>query len=154
MGKLAAVCLFTLGCLLVAPYGAAQSLGNAGTVEGTVLDPSAAAVPKADVTIANPVTGYKQSTTSGPEGAFKLGNIPPNTYRLQVAAEGFGVFSQDLAIRNAVPMQVNPTLAVAAAATTVTVEAAATALERFEPRPVKAAIPHAAASGAWAVYQA
>ncbi len=127
--KLAAISVLILSCLAVAPLGDAQSLGNAGTIEGTILDPSGAAVPKADVTLSNPVTGYKQSTVAGPDGAFKLGNIPPNTYRLEVAAQGFSPYSQDLAVRNAVPVQVNPTLAIAGATTSVTVAAAATALE-------------------------
>ena len=45
----------------------AQSLGNAGTIEGRVVDPSGAAVAKAAVTIHNAVTGYNNflSTFSG-----------------------------------------------------------------------------------------
>src|SRR5512135_1305213 len=125
----AAILLLTLSWLIALPRGTAQSLGNAGTIAGTVLDPSGAAVPKADVTVSNPVTGYKQSAATGPDGSFKLGNIPPNTYRLQVAAEGFSPYSQELTIRNSVPVEVNPSLAIAGSSTTVTVSAAATALE-------------------------
>ncbi len=54
-----------------------QSLGNAGTIEGTVTDPSGAAIPKAQVTLRNAVSGYSQSTESGSDGSFRLSNIPP-----------------------------------------------------------------------------
>jgi len=106
-----------------------QSLGNAGTIEGTVIDPSGAVVAKAQVSVHNAVTGYKQSVESGTDGTFRLGNLPPNPYHLEVKAAGFGVFSQDVDIRNAIPVQVKATLALAGANTTVTVEGAAEALE-------------------------
>src|ERR1700732_907130 len=82
-----------------------QSLGNAGTVEGTVADPSGAVVAKAEVTLQNPVSGYMQSATTGADGAFRLVNIPPNVYHLEVKAPGFSTFAQDVTIRNSVPTQ-------------------------------------------------
>jgi hypothetical protein len=56
----------------------AQSLGNAGTITGTVLDPSGSAIPKATVTIHNTVSGYNQSAVSGTDGSFRLVNLPRN----------------------------------------------------------------------------
>jgi hypothetical protein len=92
--------------LMSAHVAHSQSLGNAGTIEGTVIDPSGAAIAKAAVTIRNPVTGYNQSTTTASDGKFRLTNIPPNPYHLEVTAPGFSPFTQDLDIRNAVPVQV------------------------------------------------
>jgi hypothetical protein len=106
-----------------------QSLGNAGTVEGTVVDPSGGAVAKAEVTLQNPVSGYNQMAVSGSDGMFRLSNIPPNPYHLEVKASGFAVFSQDVDIRNAIPIQVRAMLAVAAATTSLTVVGASEALE-------------------------
>ena len=88
-----------------------QSLGNAGTIEGTVADPSGAAVPKAAVTIHNAITGYRQSATAAADGSFRITNIPPNPYQLEVTAAGFSTFAQDVTIRNAVPVAVNAKLA-------------------------------------------
>src|SRR6266576_4721727 len=101
----------------------AQSLGNAGTVQGTVVDPSGAVISGAEVSIKNPISGYSQATRSGSDGSFRLTNIPPNPYHLEVVAPGFSPFAQDVTIRNAIPVQIKATLPVAGAKTTVTVEA-------------------------------
>ncbi len=110
-----------------------QSLGNAGTIEGAVVDPSGALVPQATVTLSNPVTGYKQSVPSDSNGAFRLLNIPPNTYRLEVKAEGFSVFSQEVVIRSSVPVQVKAILPLAAEVSSVNVEASGAAVVETDP---------------------
>ena len=107
----------------------AQSLGNAGTIEGSVVDPSGAVVPKAEVSLRNVVSGYSQSVSSGADGVFRLTNIPPNPYRLDVKAPGFSDYSQTVEIRNAIPVQLKATLALAGSSTTVVVEGAAETLE-------------------------
>jgi hypothetical protein len=102
----------------------AQSLGNAGTVEGTVMDPSGADVPKATVTLRNPVSGYEQTVVSNSDGKYRLVNIPPNPYHMEVKATGFATFSSDVAIRNSLPIQLPVKLALAGSETTVEVESA------------------------------
>jgi hypothetical protein len=89
----------------------AQSLGNAGTIEGTVVDPMGGVVVKAEVTLHHAVNGYTQTVQSGPDGAFRLTNIPPNTYHLEVTASGFAVFGQNVEVRNSVPIQIKAALA-------------------------------------------
>ena len=123
--------LMTAAWLVSPLFG--QSLGNAGTIEGTVLDQSGAAVPIAAVHLANPVTGYTQSAITNSEGSFRLVNIPPNQYHLEVTAKSFGAFSQDVTIRNSLPIQITATLAVAGATTTVTVEAAGSDVLELDP---------------------
>jgi hypothetical protein len=110
-----------------------QSLGNAGTIEGNVTDPSGASVPKAVVTIRNLVTGYSQSAVTDSSGAFRLTNIPPNPYHLEVTVPGFNTFAEDVAIRSAVPIQMKAKLAVAGTTTTMTVEAGGTDLVELDP---------------------
>ena len=125
MARLWSVLLFVWMLTLAAGMGTAQSLGNAGTVTGTVTDPSGAAVPKAAVEIHNPLTEYRQAANTGPDGKFRLLNVPPNTYHLDITANGFQQFTQDIRVRNAVPVDVSPVLALAGASTSVTVEAGA-----------------------------
>ena len=100
-----------------------QSLGNAGTLEGTVKDSSGAVVPAASVTIHNPVSNYKQSVVADKEGAFRLVNIPLNPYHLEVTAAGFDAYSKAVELRSTVPLHIDIVLAVAGAKTSVTVEA-------------------------------
>jgi len=102
---------------------AAQSIGNAGTINGVVADPSGAFVEQADITITNAISGYRQSVKSGTDGSFRLINIPPNEYHFEVQAPGFTTFTQDVNIRNSVPVQIKAALAIAGSATSVTVEA-------------------------------
>ena len=54
-------CLLNVMLALGPSFASGQSLGNAGTIEGTVVDPSGANIPGALVTALNPVTGYRQS---------------------------------------------------------------------------------------------
>src|SRR5215471_16622748 len=65
------------GALLLCSIPAfSQSLGNAGTIQGSVIDPSGAAVPNADISIHNAVSGFNQSVKSDAAGAFQFVNVP------------------------------------------------------------------------------
>ena len=129
MKRTLALCAIGLLCAVMTRPVFGQSLGNAGTIEGTVLDPSGAAVPKATVTIRNGVSGYNQSTATGSDGAFRLVNIPANPYQLAVTASGFAPFTQDVSVRAGLPVQVKANLAVAGSQTSVNVEAAGEIVE-------------------------
>ncbi|MBV9507727.1 MAG: TonB-dependent receptor [Acidobacteriia bacterium] len=110
-----------------------QSLGNAGTITGTVADASGGAVPKAAITLHNPLTNYTQRATSQPDGSFRLVNIPPNPYHMEVTAPGFAAFVQDVDIRSSLPVQVKATLAVAGSQQSITVEAAGADVLELDP---------------------
>jgi hypothetical protein len=111
----------------------AQSLGNAGTVKGMVVDPSGAVVGGAQVRITNPVTGYSQTAKSGSDGTFQLSNLPPNPYHLEITAEGFSVFTQDVTVRGALPVQVNAKLTVLGSSTTINVDATGSGVLEVDP---------------------
>ena len=111
----------------------AQSLGNAGTIQGTVKDPTGAVVPQATVRIHNPVSGYQQSVTTDASGNFRLTNVPPNPYHLGVSAPGFTTYNADVAVRNAVPITLDVSLAIAGKETVVNVEVGAADLVEVDP---------------------
>src|SRR6266478_5008867 len=81
-------------------------LGNSGSIDGVVKDPSGATVPNAKVEISNPVTGYHRETTTDSDGIFHFSNIPFNPYHLTVAAGGFASSAQDVDVRSVVPSNV------------------------------------------------
>ena len=118
MKRTLAVCAVGLLALAVGVH--AQS-GNSGTVHGSVLDSSGAAIKGAAVAIQNPVSHYSQNAATDDQGRFQFSNVPFNNYHLTVTAPSFQTGEQDLALRTSVPAEVTMTLQVAGAATSLTV---------------------------------
>ncbi len=114
------VVLVTQLALLVC-FANAQ-VGNSGSIEGVVKDPSGAVVPGATVQIGNPVSGYTRVTTTDANGSFRFTNVPFNPYHLTVSAEKFAGTSQDAEVRSGVPVHVEIALKIGSAATTVNVD--------------------------------
>ena len=80
---LLAVCLFVI--TVVAP---AQT--TTGSIVGIVTDPSGAAVPGANVTVANEGTGtVALRLTTDPSGNYVATTLPPGRYSVSVEAPGF-----------------------------------------------------------------
>ena len=113
---------FLLLQAVVLVFAASAQLGNSGSIEGVVKDPSGAAVVSASVEISNPVTGYSRTTTTSNDGTFKFANVPFNPYHLSVTAQGFAMYSQDVEVRSTVPARAEVSLKVGTAVTSVTVE--------------------------------
>ncbi|HUI53207.1 MAG TPA: TonB-dependent receptor, partial [Terriglobales bacterium] len=97
-------------------------VGNAGSIDGTVKDPSGAAVQGASVTIANPVSGLVRTIQSGDDGTFHFLNVPFNPYHMTVSAKGFANFAQDVEVRSAVPVTAAVVLTLGAATESVVVQ--------------------------------
>jgi hypothetical protein len=119
MKNLATILVVTCA-LAVSAY--AQSMGNAGTVEGTVTDPSGAAIPSASVSIINRITGYQQVTKTDNTGGFRLSNVPPNPYHLEVTVPNFNLYAQDVTVRSSAPISLKIPLTLAGSKAIVTVE--------------------------------
>ena len=126
--------IFVTSCYLLSfsPALSAQSL-SAGTVAGTITDPSGAIIAQAEVELRNPITGFRQTTRADSAGSFRLSNIPLNPYHLKVSASGFAVSEQDINVRTSVPTNLTIALALAGATTTVNVEATGETLVETDP---------------------
>jgi hypothetical protein len=111
---------------LAAP--AAQS-GNSATVRGSVTDPSGAVIPGAAVRLSNGASGLDRTVSTDETGGFEVGNVPFNNYQLIVTAPGFASHKENFVLRSSVATSLKIVLQIAAAASTVTVEAAGDLVE-------------------------
>ena len=60
-----------------------------GTIRGTVLDTTGAAVPGATVTATSVDTGVKSSSTSGESGTYNITSLRPGMYTVTAENRGF-----------------------------------------------------------------
>jgi outer membrane receptor protein involved in Fe transport len=76
------------GFLLLPSVTQGQGI-TTGTINGTVVDSSGAAVPGAQVSAANNDQGTKRQVTSGANGGFSFYTLPIGQYTLSISAPGF-----------------------------------------------------------------
>jgi len=84
--------LLSLVLVLSSPFASAQS--TYGSVEGSVLDASGAAVIGAQVTLTNVGTEEKRTQPTGADGLYSFVNVIPGNYRLDVEKAGFKHFTR------------------------------------------------------------
>ncbi len=94
-----------------------------------MTDPTGAPIPGAQVLLTNDIAHYTQTVKSGPDGAFRLANIPPNTYHLAISSPGLSDFQQTIDVRTQVPIQVKAAMALANSTETVNVSASVESIE-------------------------
>jgi outer membrane receptor protein involved in Fe transport len=111
--------------LLFGPTVFAQA--RIGTVQGVVKDPGGALVPNAQITVTQPVTGYRQTTQTDAQGSFKLVNLPFNTYKVRAEATGFQPDEESIDLESTIPLNVELSLSLeqTTAAVTITTDNAA-----------------------------
>jgi hypothetical protein len=114
--------IFPFVVLIFATLSAPAQSGNAGTVRGTVTDPSGAVIPNATVHLSNQVSGFDRTAAANSLGEFEFSNVPFNTYRIRIFADGFAPLSQTLGIQSVVGTSLKLVLQIVGASQTVTVE--------------------------------
>ena len=128
---LSAVCV--LGVLACAGLASAQGLGGAGTIQGTVKDPTGSVMQAVEVMLKNPVSGFSRTAATDAAGTYVFRNLPPNPYHLTIAVEGFQPLERDVEVRSAVPLTLDLTLSLATTITAVDVVGHAEALLERNP---------------------
>ncbi len=113
---------------LVAAFAtvAAWAQFSAG-IQGTVTDPSGAAVPGATVTVTNKLTKVARTTTTTNTGVYAVSGLTPGDYTVRVEKKGFKVgMLDDVVIASEGTQSANVQLEVGAATENVTVSAPVT----------------------------
>ena len=81
------VFLVSMMVSLLAPALSGQT--SYGSVNGTIRDPTGAAIPEAQVTLSNADTMVKTVRETNASGIYVFVNVPPGNYTLSVQARGF-----------------------------------------------------------------
>jgi len=79
--------LFLLAFLLLASTAVWAQF--TGSIQGSVEDPSNAAVAGAKITLVNSATGVTSSTVSDASGNYRFVSLAPGAYQVTVEATGF-----------------------------------------------------------------
>jgi hypothetical protein len=81
---------------------------SSGAVEGIVTDSSGGRLPGVAITASADATGFTRSVTTGPQGAFRLNELPPGSYTIRCEIEGFtpAQYTVDLAIGSNITLAV------------------------------------------------
>ncbi len=75
--------------LMNLPVASAQTTISTGSIQGTITDPTGAAVTGAKVTITNKGTGHAVTTATTSSGAYTSGALIPSAYTVRVESKGF-----------------------------------------------------------------
>ena len=113
-----AVCMLLLSA---ACAGFAQ--GDTARLQGTITDPSGAAVVAAKVTVTNIDTGRIVTVQTNELGYYSVPALPPGNYRVDISQQGFKSVSRTLELQVAQVGVADFALAVGDVTQTVTVEA-------------------------------
>jgi hypothetical protein len=116
--------------LLLAPRATAQLTSS---LNGSVTDPSGAAISKANITLTGSATGFSRTTTSNTAGLYEFLEVPPGDYQLQATSGGFApVVVAKVTLLVKLPSTINLRFQVAGVAQSVTVEGEAPLINRTD----------------------
>jgi hypothetical protein len=118
--------VFLTLCMVPALYG---QVGTA-SLTGTVTDASGAVVPHAAIKLNSANQTFTRSTKTGDDGQYVIPTLPPDSYRLTVAAPGFvEQQTQPFELSSGQAGSLNIALEVAGQASQVTIQESAPVLQ-------------------------
>ncbi|MGP8246356.1 MAG: TonB-dependent receptor domain-containing protein [Bryobacteraceae bacterium] len=99
---------------------------STGTITGTVVDPTGAAVPNAPITVHNKSTGEERRTATDASGVYAVPSLAVGTYSVEVKATGMAAMTaQNVVVPVGTTIRQDFTLQVATSNSVVEVEARA-----------------------------
>ena len=97
---------------------------TSGTITGTVVDPTGAAIPGATVTITDASTKQKRTAVSSAGGQYVMVDVPPGNYSMSAIKDGFSEDQiKSIIVSVGTQTTANLKMAIGAESTVVTVEA-------------------------------
>jgi hypothetical protein len=96
-----------------------------GDIQGTVTDPTGAAVANAKLTIKNLSTGQTRGVTSGPTGEYSAPQMEIGHYQITVEKDGFKTFTQNAEVRSGEKTRLDIQMQIGKVTETVIVESGA-----------------------------
>jgi len=117
------------------PLAFSQSLAGLGAINGTVHDPSGAAVSGAEVTVSNPSIGITRRLVATSDGGFEASSLPPSDgYTVTVTEAGFATSEATHIVVHVGEIATVPvTLSVSSSAQTVLVTSSSALLDSTNP---------------------
>src|SRR5215467_7600787 len=117
---------------LALPY-TALSQTSSTSLQGTVTDPSGAAIAGASVTLVSAESKTERTLTTDAQGEYRFPFLSPGTYTLRVNAKGFSGYEQKgLQLLVSTPATANVQLKIGQSSETVTVTSEAPALNTVD----------------------
>jgi hypothetical protein len=122
-------------CLVLCFALSLSSWGQATTsLNGTVTDPTGAAVSQAAVTLTNASTNFARKTTTTGKGGYEFVSVLPGPYKIVVDAKGFKTFVQkDIVLEVNLPATVDVHLSIGSETQIMEVQSEAAPLNTTDP---------------------
>ena len=112
-----------IGAILIVSGGSVWGQANSATFYGTVVDPTGAAIPGAEVTLTATATAATLTKITSDAGEFAFTFVPAGTYTLRISAKAFTAFtSTGLVLAAGQQLSQTFSLELGAVTDTVTVE--------------------------------
>jgi hypothetical protein len=92
-------------------------------LQGTITDPSGAAVPGASVTVTNAGTARETTVTTNESGLYTVSALPPGKYHVEIKKQGFKTATADFTLEVSQVQEINLKLEAGSVSTSVTVSA-------------------------------
>jgi len=123
--------LAILACLALPNLSLAQFNSS---IQGTITDASGGAIAKAEVKMQNLLTGVRQEIVVNDSGFYRFLSLPPGSYEVTASGNGFQLKSITAMVSNGQNRQIDFTLSIQTAATSLQVNEAAPLLDAAETR--------------------
>ena len=87
--------------IIASAFLVTSTFAQTAAISGHVTDPDRAVVSGADVTLIDVQSGGQQKTRTSSDGSFLFADLPQGRYVVQIAAPGFGTYTEDLTLGTA-----------------------------------------------------